>query len=194
MKKVILVAAGALVLASATAYAQMNHRHAPAQSDHGNMHSQMHGQMHDQMQGQQMHGQMQGQMHGHMHSQRHGRMHAQMHDQMHGMKKGMSQSSPQGAHDAHGTDGPRGDRGPSSLAFHGINQKMHKGMSIAFTGNTDVDFVNGMIPHHQGAVDMAKVVLAFGKDPEIRKLAEAIIQAQESEIAMMRAWLKRNAK
>lgn len=92
MKKVILVAAGALVLASATAYAQMNHRHAPAQSDHGNMHSQMHGQMHDQMQGQQMHSQMQGQMHGHMHSQRHGRMHAQMHDQMHGMKKGMARA------------------------------------------------------------------------------------------------------
>ena len=70
---------------------------------------------------------------------------------------------------------------------------MHEGMNITFTGNADADFVNGMIPHHQGAVEMAKVVLAFGKDPEIRKLAETIIQAQESEIAMMRAWLKRNA-
>ncbi len=129
-------------------------------------------------------------------------MHAQMHDKMHGKMKGMPPSQQQpggdGGHGAHGAqgaaDGPRGDRGPSSLAFHGINQQMHEGMSIAFTGNTDADFVNGMIPHHQGAVDMAKVVLAFGKDPEIRKLAEAIIQAQESEIAMMRAWLKRNAQ
>ena len=67
-------------------------------------------------------------------------------------------------------------------------------MNIAFSGNADADFVNGMIPHHQGAVDMAKVVLAFGKDPEIRKLAEAIVQAQESEITLMRAWLKRNAQ
>jgi uncharacterized protein (DUF305 family) len=71
---------------------------------------------------------------------------------------------------------------------------MHEGMNITFSGNADADFVNGMIPHHQGAVAMAKVVLAFGKDPEIRKLAEAIVQAQESEIATMRTWLKRNAQ
>lgn len=162
MKKVILLAAGALVLASVTAYAQMNHGgNAQAQSGHG----MMHGQMHDQM-----HGKMQGKMHG------------------------KAAGAQQGEHGAHGADGPQGDRGPASLAFHGINQKMHEGMNITFTGNTDVDFVNGMIPHHQGAVDMAKVVLAFGKDPEIRKLAEAVIQAQESEIAFMRAWLKRNAK
>ena len=88
----------------------------------------------------------------------------------------------------------KGDRDPSSLAFHAANQKMHEGMNIAYTGNADVDFVNGMIAHHQGAVDMAKVVLAFGKDPEIKKLAEAIIQAQESEIAQMRAWLKRKTR
>ncbi|MBX9777292.1 MAG: DUF305 domain-containing protein [Xanthobacteraceae bacterium] len=69
---------------------------------------------------------------------------------------------------------------------------MHEAMNVTFTGNADVDFVKGMIPHHQGAVDMAKVVLAFGSDPEIRKLAEAVIKAQESEIAMMRAWLQRN--
>ena len=43
-------------------------------------------------------------------------------------------------------------------------------MDIAFTGDADLDFVNGMIAHHQGAIDMAKVVVGFGKDAEIRKL------------------------
>jgi uncharacterized protein (DUF305 family) len=51
-----------------------------------------------------------------------------------------------------------------------------------------------MIPHHKGAVDMAKLVLAFGKDPEIRKLAEDIVKAQDAEIASMEAWMKKSAK
>jgi uncharacterized protein (DUF305 family) len=89
---------------------------------------------------------------------------------------------------------PKGDTSPSSLAFNGINAKMHESMNITFTGNADVDFVKGMIPHHQGAIDMAKTVMAFGKNPEIRKLAEDIVRAQESEIAMMKAWLEKNAR
>jgi uncharacterized protein (DUF305 family) len=89
---------------------------------------------------------------------------------------------------------PKGDNGPSSLAFAAVNQKMHQGMDIAFTGNADVDFVKGMIPHHQGAIDMAKTVLAFGKDPEVKKLADEIIKAQESEIALMQEWLRKNAR
>ena len=89
---------------------------------------------------------------------------------------------------------PQGDNGPSSLAYHGVNMKMHSAMDIAFTGNADVDFVKGMIPHHAGAIDMAKVVLAFGKDPEVKKLADSIIKAQETEIAQMRDWLKKNGQ
>jgi len=73
--------------------------------------------------------------------------------------------------------------------YDSVNMKMHKEMSIKYSGNPDVDFVKGMIAHHQGAVDMAKVQLNYGKDPEMRKLAENIISSQEVEIKEMKEWL-----
>lgn len=88
----------------------------------------------------------------------------------------------------------KGDAGPSSQAYHGIMMRMHEDMAVTYTGNADVDFVKGMIPHHQAAVDMAKTALAFGKDPEVKKLAEDVIKAQEAEIAQMKSWLDKNAK
>jgi hypothetical protein len=87
-----------------------------------------------------------------------------------------------------------GDSSPSSQAFKAINTQMHHAMAISFTGDADSDFVKGMIPHHLGAIDMAKVVLGFGKDPEIRKLAENVIKVQEAEIAQMNTWLKAKAQ
>ena len=66
---------------------------------------------------------------------------------------------------------------------------MMKGMMMTMTGKPDLDFVQGMMPHHQGAIDMAKVVLQYGKDPEIKKLAEGVVKAQEGEIAFMKDWL-----
>jgi len=73
-------------------------------------------------------------------------------------------------------------------------EKMHKDMMIDPTGNADIDFVKGMIPHHQGAIDMAKILKEHGKDAELQKLADDIIAAQEKEIAFMKDWLKKNGQ
>ena len=102
------------------------------------------------------------------------------------------------SHDKHGSHGAPASKSakasPSTVAFRSANDRMHAGMDIAYTGDADIDFMRGMIPHHQGAIDMAKVVLKHGKDPAIRKLAQDIIAAQEREIGEMQAWLKKNAK
>jgi uncharacterized protein (DUF305 family) len=82
----------------------------------------------------------------------------------------------------------------ATKAFKAANDKMHGGMNIPYSGNADVDFVKGMIPHHQGAVDMAKIVLEHGKDPALKKLAADIIAAQDKEIAFMKSWLAKNGK
>ena len=77
---------------------------------------------------------------------------------------------------------------PEIKAFTDATMKMHRAMSAKLTGNADRDFVQGMILHHQGAIDMARVELQYGTDPELRKLAEDIIAAQETEIALMKQW------
>lgn len=96
-------------------------------------------------------------------------------------------------HDMHGSTGMPA-HSPSSEAYAKANDAMHKSMSIPLTGDADRDFVQGMIPHHQGAIDMARVELQYGKDPVIRKMAEDIIAAQETEIAQFKAWLAKNPK
>ncbi|PZO04638.1 MAG: DUF305 domain-containing protein [Hyphomicrobiales bacterium] len=99
-----------------------------------------------------------------------------------------------GSHSRHGAPAAKTADSAATTAYKAANTKMHKDMDIAFTGDADADFVRGMIPHHQGAIDMARVMLAHGKDPALKKLATGIIADQEKEIAMMRDWLKANGK
>ncbi|MDR5738134.1 MULTISPECIES: DUF305 domain-containing protein [unclassified Caballeronia] len=79
---------------------------------------------------------------------------------------------------------------PSTAAFQAADQSMMSAMSdIQYTGDADRDFVAHMIPHHRGAVEMAKIELKYGKDAKLRKLAKEIIVAQDKEIAFMNQWL-----
>ncbi len=68
-------------------------------------------------------------------------------------------------------------------------EAMNKAMMEApMTGNPDQDLVRMMMPHHQGAIDMARIYLRDGRDPEVRRMAQKIITDQEKEIAEFKAW------
>jgi uncharacterized protein (DUF305 family) len=80
---------------------------------------------------------------------------------------------------------------PVDRALEKSMAAMHSAMDeVAYGGNPDADFARLMIPHHQGAVQMAKVELQFGTDPRLRRLAQEIIVTQESEIDFMSLTLK----
>jgi uncharacterized protein (DUF305 family) len=79
--------------------------------------------------------------------------------------------------------------------FHrGMTAMQHAMSGTKMTGDPDQDFVAMMIPHHRGAVDMAKIELKYGKDPELKKVAQDIIKAQDDEIKFMRDWQTKHPK
>ena len=90
-----------------------------------------------------------------------------------------------------------GDRlaiAPNWSALNSSMEKMHRAMaSVETSGDGDVDFVRLMLPHHQAAIDMAKTQLLYGKDPQMRRLAQEIITDQQSEMALMHLWLQQHS-
>ncbi len=86
-----------------------------------------------------------------------------------------------------GAPGPVSES-PATAAYRRASEHMMAGMDAPPTGDPDRDFVAGMLPHHQGAINMAKVELQYGHDPALKKLARDIVAAQTKEIAFMRRW------
>jgi uncharacterized protein (DUF305 family) len=71
----------------------------------------------------------------------------------------------------------------------GVHARMNAGMHVAPTGDVDRDFLRMMIPHHQGAIDMARLLLKYGHDDKLKRLAQSLIVEQTQEIAYMRTLL-----
>ena len=79
---------------------------------------------------------------------------------------------------------PPGGFGFQSM-IEGATARMHAAMNVPFTGSPDRDFARMMIPHHQGAIDMAIAELRYGRDQRLKRLAQEIIVDQQQEIAVM---------
>jgi uncharacterized protein (DUF305 family) len=85
------------------------------------------------------------------------------------------------------------DAGAAWPALQQGMERMHAGVQfIKPSGDDDVDFVELMLPHHQAAIDMAKTELVYGKDPQMRRLAQEVLTDQQSETELMQLWLKRH--
>ena len=97
-------------------------------------------------------------------------------------------------HQAHMNMSMSTDSAMQQELMQGMDQMNQDMMAAAQYKDPDVAFAAGMLPHHIGAVKMAEVELKYGKYPEMRKLAEDIINAQQAEIEQMQKWLKAHNK
>lgn len=77
-----------------------------------------------------------------------------------------------------------------AASMDAVMARMHHDMMVPSTGNPDRDFATMMIPHHQGAIDMAKIELQFGHDPVLLRLAQGIVAEQQQEITVMQQALE----
>ncbi|HEY0778252.1 MAG TPA: DUF305 domain-containing protein [Gemmatirosa sp.] len=75
--------------------------------------------------------------------------------------------------------------------LHAMHADMHAAVT-AEAGDVDARFAAAMIPHHRGAVDMARQLLVYGRDPELRTFALSVIAEQQAEVEMLRAWVARH--
>jgi len=99
-------------------------------------------------------------------------------------------AEPQGSH----THRDNATASPDWVELMASMDRMHSVMtSVEQSGDSDTDFVRLMLPHHQAAIDMAKTQLIYGKDSQMRRLAQEIITDQQSEIDLMQLWLKKHA-
>jgi uncharacterized protein (DUF305 family) len=123
--------------------------------------------------------------------------HAQTHDH-----HGMSASKSNAPHAMHSMAGMASAALPPSSPAAAFHQQMDSVMTVMDKGmqqmggvpptDLDASFAAMMVPHHQGAVDMARLQLLYGKDPELRRLAQSIIAEQQIEIQQMSAWLRKH--
>lgn len=107
--------------------------------------------------------------------------------------KAAAASDPHAGHDMGAMGAAPAAQNDAQKAYAAVNARMHQGMAD-IPADADVAFMQGMLAHHKGAVEMSEVALKYGKDAKVRDLAQRIIKAQKGEIAEMQGWLDARPK
>lgn len=104
----------------------------------------------------------------------------------------MAETDNQVDHSGHHSSTADNELTDAQKAYARVNERMHEGMA-SIDGDPDVAFMEGMLAHHRGAVEMSEVALRYGSDEQVRDLAQRIIDAQAAEIEEMEQWLEARA-